>query len=391
MTDQLDDRLLEWATPTQARYLEAVNLHQSCRRAADALSVHHATVSRSLKALKAKAASQGYSPDHDMNHPAPPGFRVKGASTYYNSEGKLVGQWVKTTQDTDQTEALVRNFVEALAEDMRGRSRYVPAPEIALADLLCVYPMGDPHFGLYAWAEESGEDFDLDTAERLTCGAIDRLVASAPPAETAIVLNLGDFFHGDTVDNQTRSGHALDIDSRWAKVMQVGLRAMVYVIERTLSKHQKVIVRNVRGNHDTHASFALALALDCHFANNDRVSVDLSPATYWYYRFGKVLLGASHGDTCKMASLPGIMACDRPEEWGATRFRAFYLGHIHHEKVQEFPGCTVEYFRTLAAKDAWHAGQGYRSGRDMRCVVFHSQFGEIERHRCDVSMLAAAA
>jgi hypothetical protein len=50
----------------------------------------------------------------------------------------------------------------------------------------------------------------------------------------------------------------------------------------------------------------------------------------------------------------------------------------------------VESFRTLAPADAWSAGMGYRAGRDMFCIVHHRQYGEVERHRCDISMLEAA-
>ena len=51
------------------------------------------------------------------------------------------------------------------------------------------------------------------------------------------------------------------------------------------------------------------------------------------------------------------------------------------------PGLLVEWFRTLAPPDAWAAGEGYRSGRDMCSIVMHKDFGEIERHTCGVSML----
>jgi len=44
----------------------------------------------------------------------------------------------------------------------------------------------------------------------------------------------------------------------------------------------------------------------------------------------------------------------------------------------------VESFRTLAAKDAWQAAQGYRSGRDMYAIVLDAEHGEVERHRCDI-------
>ena len=62
---------------------------------------------------------------------------------------------------------------------------------------------------------------------------------------------------------------------------------------------------------------------------------------------------------------------------------------IPPEKKSAIPGVTCESFRTLAAKDAYAAGHGYRAGRDMRCIVHHREHGEVERHRCDVGMIEA--
>jgi hypothetical protein len=53
----------------------------------------------------------------------------------------------------------------------------------------------------------------------------------------------------------------------------------------------------------------------------------------------------------------------------------------------EFPGVIWESFRTLAGKDAWTASKGYRSGRDMYAIVHAKDYGEVERHRVDISML----
>jgi hypothetical protein len=387
----IDTQLEEWATETQRKYLRAINKHGGLRPAARKLGVSYGAVTKAMECLRKKAAIHGYAPAHDMTKPVPAPFRLKGTSTLYDADGKPKLQWVKTQLDGDQAEQAIRDFVTWLAEDAHGKAPTIAPPAHANAELLAVYPMGDPHFGMYAWADEAGADFDLATAERLTTAAIDRLVASAPPAETALIVELGDFFHTDSSNNRTeRSGNALDVDTRWAKVLQVGLRAMVYCITATLRKHQRVIVRIVPGNHDRHSSFALALALDAFFANEARVTIDLSPAAFWFHRHGSVLIGATHGDTCKPNDLPAVMAADRPQDWGATRYRYWYRGHIHHQHVQEYPGVVVEAFRTLAARDAWHAGEGYRAGRDMCCIVHHSKYGEIERHRCDIAMLAAA-
>lgn len=386
---KLDERLLEWATPAQKATLEAINLHGGARPAARALGRDPAEMIRTIKRLKARAAAQGYSPDHDMTRAVPDPFLVKGTSTYYDSEGKVRGQWVKSTLKSNWAEEYLREFAAWLADNgVKGAAAVTPAPSYADEDLLAVYPMGDPHFGMYAWAAEAGDDFDLVEAERVTCRAVDRLVAAAPSAKRGLLLNLGDFTHADDSSNQTPGhGNQLDVDSRYGKVAQVGLRALVYCVRKLLEKHQEVDVWNMPGNHDPHVSFMLALCLDAFFHNEPRVTVDLSPSLYRYLRFGKTLIGSHHGHGAKSTDLPLLMAADRPEDWGATSHRYWLCGHIHHWTGKEHPGVIVETFRTLAAKDAWHAGKGYRSGRDMNVITYHKEFGEWQRTRCDVTML----
>jgi len=139
---------------------------------------------------------------------------------------------------------------------------------------------------------------------------------------------------------------------------------------------------------DPHSIWALAFTISAYFENEPRVTVDLSPSLFWFYTFGKVLICATHGDTVKPEQLLGVMATDRAEDWGSTLHRYFYTGHIHTSNKKEFSGLTWESFRTLAAKDAWAAGRGYRAGRDMLCIVHHLEHGEIERHRVDIGMIA---
>lgn len=383
--------LFPYATDRQKEILSQIELSKSVRAAARALGTNESSLRSSLERLKKRAALQGISPEHGMTKAVPDGFVVKGISSLYNAEGALVGQWVKSKSDDSKAIETIKEFVEDLAQNAKGKSPAIAPPAHTSKDLLCVYPMGDPHVGMYAWKDETGADFDTEIAERLLCSAIQRLVNAAPPADTAIILPLGDYFHADDSTSKTpNSGNALDTDTRWAKVMQAGLRAMIYCVKAALAKHRNVIVRIVKGNHDSHSSFALALAVDAYFSNNKRVSVDLNPAPMWYFKFGRVLLGSTHGDTVKLTDLPSIMAFDKAQEWGQTAHRYWYLGHVHHTAVREFPGVVVEQFRTLAARDAWHAGQGYRAGRDMCLIVHHRDHGEIERHRCDIGQLSTS-
>lgn len=378
--------LLPYCTPAESLYVLAYIEHGSTRKAAAALGRNVRNLNYAIGRVRKRAAASGYSPEHGLTHPVPTGYAVAGVSTLYDADGGIKAQWVKSRADGDRLESL-KEAMQCIAEPFQGLAKPSKAPRES-ADSLTVYPMGDPHVGMYAYAAEAGDDFDLGIAERHLCGAVDRLVAVSPGSREALIVNVGDYFHADTADNRTlRSGHALDVDTRWTKVLQVGIRAMRRCIESALKKHQTVRVINAAGNHDSHTSAVLSAVLDAFYEREPRVIVDMSPAAHRYHRFGRCLIGVTHGDRAKPEQLGPIMAADRAEDWGGTRHRYWYTGHVHHKRVFELPGCLVESFRTLAPRDAWHAAEGYRAGRDMQCIVLHPEHGEVERHRIDVGML----
>lgn len=342
------------------------------------------------KHLKEKRESQKDPQLHTAA--APTGYCLKGVSTLVDGEGNVRAQWIKTYSDKLDPSEFLEAFKLAVEETPPRTKTLIPPkgkPEEYVADLLTVYPMGDPHFGMLSWRGETGEDFDLKIAERLLVQAVDKLVSLAPKSEKALIVNLGDFFHSDNQDNKTaRSGHSLDVDSRWAKVLRLGIAAMVRCIDRTLEKHQTVRVINAIGNHDDHSSVMLAICLDHHYRDNVRVEIDVTPSQFHWYEFGLNLIGVHHGHTTKAQNLPGLMAADQPEAWGRTQFRYWLCGHVHHESKKEYAGAVVETFRTLAAKDAWHHGQGYRAGRSMVADVYHAKRGRILRHEVGVEQLS---
>ncbi len=379
---------LPWATDRQQEAIKALLKFGSMAAAAEKLGMHPGRLRSHLSEAARRAARAGFSPEHDMRKTVPAGYHVKGVSTYYDKNGEVRGQWVKSQKDQEHQIAMLLDAVQEIAEPFRGKSEKVKGPGSVNKDLLTIYPMGDPHLGMYAWAAETGHDFDLNIAEANLVAAVDRLVGLAPPSELGLILNLGDFFHSDSADNQTRrSGNPLDVDTRWAKVLQVGIRTMRRCIDKALEKHKEVKVINEIGNHDDHSAIVLSLCLAQYYENNPRVSVDTSPSPFHWLRFGKCLIGVTHGNNTKPDMLPGIMAADRSKDWGETSHRYWYTGHIHHDTLKEFPGCTVETFRTLAPRDAWHHKSGYRSGRDMKCDVLHVEHGRINRHIVGIEML----
>lgn len=359
----------------------------SQRKAAQQTGLARSTIQARLK----KLALRGHSPAHDMTHTVPDGYLVKGVSTLYKPDGSIAAQWVKSAADNDRREELMRESLRAMSDDL---------PQVASReasgswqdDLLTVYPIGDPHIGMLAWHEETGDSWDLSIAERLHCSAIDALVQAVPATRKAVIVNLGDAFHYDSMEAKTpRSGHMLDADGRYAKMIRVGVKVMRQCIESALSKHETVHVISATGNHDETGALWLSLLLSHVYANEPRVTIDTSPAVFNYYRFGKVLLGVHHGHTCRAEKLPAVMAADRAKDWGETEHRFWLCGHIHHASMKEYPGVSVESFGTLAGKDAYAANGGWRSVRNMQAIVYHAEFGEVARSRVIPDMFAEAA
>lgn len=335
-----------------------------------------------------QARPEGLEPDPDQI--IPPGHLVKGVSTYLRDDGTVGAQWVKTRLDEEQRyEQTVRAIRETFADSPKVEP--IPAPKICDSKLLTVYPIGDHHVAMYSWGEETGADYDIKTADHLLTSAAAHLVDVSPASETALIIDLGDFFHVDNIRNQTsRSGNTLDVDTRHAAMIRAGVKMLRSVVECALRKHKFVKLIVVIGNHNDLGALWLQMAFSLLYENNPRVTIETKPGKFHYHQHGKVLIGTTHGDTGKPEKVQGVMAADMPKAWGETQFRYWFTGHVHTRKVVEFPGVMWETFRTLAPNDAWAQAAAYRSGRDMTSVVLHDEYGEVERHRFDVAMLDAA-
>lgn len=389
----VDLGLIPYATDRQVEFIHAINEYGSIGPAARSFGINRSVLQKSMAALRVKAALSGYSPRHGLNSPIAPGFTAKGHSTLEkiapDGTRTAVMQWTKTRADDEVREELMRAAFEAMASEMPRLEPIASAPPVCDEDLLTIYPQGDPHAGLTSWKEETGSHFDLAEFERLTKAAIDRLVAASPPSATAIYNDKGDLTHADNNKNRTpRSGHELDVQGRHSEVVRVALRCKRHHIARMLEKHAKVIVRIDPGNHDGETALMIALMLGALYENEPRVEVITSPNPYWYYRFGKNLIGTCHGDGAKGKDLPGIMAHDAREWWGQAEHCIWFIGHIHHKDIKEYTGCTVEYMRTLAAPDAYSHGSGYRSKRDMQAITLHTEWGEVERSTVSAAMVS---
>ena len=235
----------------------------------------------------------------------PEGHELAGMSTLTGPDGAVKGAWAKTrihgadapptavpeTHHVKRTATLQRGDGTTVAHEKaredamvaawaRHASLYAglagtaPWPEVTNADLCTLYPLGDPHVGMLAWAPETGTHHDLAIATRELMACMRELVASAPPSERAIVCNLGDFLHAQDDSNVTPGhGNMLDVDGRFAKVLDAGHALLRGIVDAALRRHARVTVRNLPGNHDPRVAAELSMWLRAVYEHEPRVDV----------------------------------------------------------------------------------------------------------------------
>lgn len=347
---------------------------------------------RSIERRKASLIRKGWSPEHDMTHIVPDGFKLKGTSSLYKEGVKApVMQWVKSTADEQRQRELMQAAIEAMGEDL-PRLAFSPAPSACNSDLLNCYVVTDYHLGLLSWHEETGADYDLSIAEQQLVAWFATAIHMAPDAEIGVFAQLGDYLHWDGLDAVTpASKHLLDADTRFQKLVRVAIRVTRRVVDMLLTKHQKVHVLMAEGNHDTASSIWLREWFSAIYENEPRITVDRSPDPYYCVEHGQTSLFFHHGHKKKPANVSDVFVAKFRDVFGRTQHSYAHLGHLHHIDVKENNLMIVEQHRTLAAPDAYASRGGWISGRDAKVITYHKQYGEVGRLTINSDMLKAGA
>jgi hypothetical protein len=234
------------------------------------------------------------------------------------------------------------------------------------ANHLLVINPADIHIGKYANQVETGDGYNVETACMRVLEGLEGLIAKAEGFDIERVLFCvgNDILHIDNVYNTTTKGTRQDVDGKWWEHFEFALELYVKCVE-ILREIAPVDVLHSMSNHDYQSGYHLAHALKSWFRNDNEVSFDISVAHRKYYQYGENLIGLEHGDGAKMDKLPLLMAQERPKMWSDTKYRYWYLHHLHHKvkhkwlDAKDFIGVTVEYMRSPSGTDSWHSRKGF--------------------------------
>lgn len=304
------------------------------------------------------------------------GFALKGYSEFTKTEhGTPI--WLKTVKAEQDYYAAVIEAIRSV-EPVKN----VPLPTgLPDGDIIPWLQIGDAHIGLLANEKETGANFDVAIAEAEICAAAAALIKDAPPCKRMVINDLGDGTHAETFAAQTEaSGHSLDVDTRYWKMIRSYIRITRFIIDRALEKAETVDYIGNQGNHSRSNDIWAAALVEQLYGATGRVNVLENANVFIPYRMGKTLVVVHHGDKCRPEKFRDVASSDYSVDWGETEFRYLDGGHVHHSQRKELAGCVFESWNNLAPRDKYANDGGWRSKQCMSLVLRSRTYGEIGRH-----------
>lgn len=269
------------------------------------------------------------------------------------------------------------DFAEAMRDVLSEIPRLAPLapPEISryAAGYANWIALADLHVGSDYGHRATEDDFNQ---------AIDDLVRRLPPAEKAVLIELGDLLDANDHKGVTpTSGNLLEVKKpEHLQNTLTAVRLMSRAIHRLAETHAEVEVHLIKGNHDTTAYIAVMLALAERFADNPRIHVEVSDSEFRVISWGLCAAFPHHGDTLKWEQLKDVFADQFPDEWAAAKaHRHIMTAHLHHDRRKDLLGCVAEQFRTLHKANAWARAKGLFSRGSLTAITVHKDRGEEHR------------
>nr|DAG70177.1 MAG TPA: DNA polymerase II small subunit [Caudoviricetes sp.] len=241
--------------------------------------------------------------------------------------------------------------------------------------------VADLHYGLLA-KENLSEEYNMKIAEQRFDNIIDDVICrkqSDNTIEKVILLIGNDFLSADNVQGTTsRHFTQQDQETNWYEIIESATEMLVKEIDKLKYYFPKVIVMNVKGNHDEMSTFGIMQTLNAYYKNNEQIEINTSCKFRQYIRYGTNLIGLSHNE--RIQDVSKIMAAETGTYFGECRYKLFLMGHLHKQQLLEDDyGVDIRRMPSVVGASAWTAQQGYTGTNKMsQTFVFDKDKGLIE-------------
>ena len=322
----------------------------------------------SYRAIKQESNGLGLD-DKDVKHGW---LKSKNASLFF-----------KNPNFKEQEEQNYENIRASILDEIRVYAPQYPTitrTQSKDGHLLVIDP-ADIHIGKLCDAFETGEVYNNQIAVQRVLEGVQGILDKSSGFQIDSILFIGgnDILHIDTPRRTTTSGTPQDTDGMWYSNFLIAKKLYVEILEKLIGVADVHFTFNP-SNHDYTHGFFLADVIQTWFKDCKNISFDCSIAHRKAYKYGKNLIGTTHGDGAKHQDLPLLMATEFPVYWSETKHRYVYTHHVHHKTSKDYIGVTVESLRSPSGTDGWHHRNGYQHAtKAVEGFIHHKEFGQVAR------------
>ena len=231
-----------------------------------------------------------------------------------------------------------------------------------------VLSLQDIHFG-----KEGNETIDKDFEETIIDLA-ERASKSHHIEKLYYVIG-GDLINMDTWNGTTTSGTPLDNCMTSTEAYMQAFDAIYWSINFIKQYCDDLQVVYIPGNHDRLSSFHLTHALS-RAIDDPNILWDTTYLERKVYTWGDNFFAFEHGDVNTKNSLL-LYATEFPQQWGITKNRTLFTGHLHHKKKVEYittnerTGFMLKILPSLSRTDYWHYHNKFVGSKRSGVIELH--------------------
>lgn len=305
---------------------------------------------------------------------------VKHQSSKWNSGPNVLMASKILVKQRNILEGSPKNIIDKINQSLKlPRINFTDIKRVSDNKKLLVIPISDLHYGLLSEDNTSGNEYNMEIAERRVKEYVRTTVENINKSsiDTVLISFGNDYFNCDNVQGTTNRGTPQDNEASYTTIFDKGVNLGISLVDyllQTFDKQVDINVIGVQGNHDLQSSHAMSLALYYNYKNNDRVNVDTysDEKSRYYYRFGENLIGFGH--ETKIKECHRIMSSEC-RDWSNYKYRTMFLGHLHKEEVLDTGALVARRLPILSGRSKWSETQGYDSHPRAQSFVFDRDKG----------------
>jgi len=252
----------------------------------------------------------------------------------------------------------------------------------------------DPHYGMRTFKPASDAEWSPEFCAQMVMESLEEIIslaASFGPFEEIVMPMGNDFFHSDTIWQETTQHTGQPEADAYYNTFVTGEALAIQIVDR-VREIAPVRLYFIPGNHDRTTSFMLGRVLQAYYKNDPEVTVDATSSPYKFHEYGCNLIGYEHGHSVAPIRLAALMANEMPEAWARTKngYREWHLGDQHRKgsskpSTMEEQGVSVEYLPGITAPNEWHRLKSFNwQKRGTMAFVWNATRGPLARLQVNV-------